>query len=77
MELSRKDFVVIEEYSFMGQQRFRVQVRGTNIVFNVEAGSREEAINKAIALASRIGLTKEVADTIRERMNVSLKDYRE
>ncbi len=74
MELSRKDFVVIEEYSFMGQQRFRVQVRGTNIVFNVEAGSREEAISKAIALASRVGLTKEVADTIRERVKAFSKE---
>ena len=74
MELSRKDFVVIEEYNFMGQQRFRVQVRGTNIVFNVEAGSREEAVDKAIALASRVGLTKEVADTIRERVKAFSKE---
>ncbi len=63
-----EDLVIIEKYVFLGQQRYRVQVKGTNIVFNVVASSDEEAIEKTIKLASKTGLSREVIELIRERL---------
>jgi len=39
---------LIEEYIIMGEHRFKLRLRGTNIVFNVSANSLEEAVSKAI-----------------------------
>ncbi len=69
MRLEKRDLVIVEEYSFLGQQRYRVQVKGTNIVFNVEADNPEKALEKALELAQRIGLTKDIAETIRQRIS--------
>ncbi len=68
MTLTREDFRVIEKYFFLNQIRYRVQVRGTNIVFNVQANSEEEALEKAVDLANKTGLTKEIIDKIKEQL---------
>lgn len=68
MLLTKKDFRVIEKYLFLNQTRFRIQVKGTNIVFNVQADTEEEAIEKAVDLAKKTGLTREIIDKIRERI---------
>jgi len=60
-------FKVLERYSFLGEERYRVTISGTNIVFNVRASSEEEAIDKANALAEKMGLTDEVIEELRNR----------
>lgn len=48
------EFEVLEKYVEDGRVRFRVRVKNTLIVFNVEASNEEEAIRKAKALAERM-----------------------
>jgi len=60
-------FKVLERYSFLGEERYRVAISGTNIVFNVRASSEEEAIDKANALAEKMGLTDEAIEVLRNR----------
>ncbi len=62
--ISKDDFEVIEEYELMGEKRFRLRLRGTNIVFNVAAEDREKAVEKALELARRLEIEK-VIDKIR------------
>ena len=69
--IDSRDLVIIEKYVFLGQQRYRVQVRDTNIVFNITATSDEEALEKAVNLARKTGLTKQVVEAIREKMRAS------
>jgi hypothetical protein len=65
--LNKNDLRIIERYVFLGEVRYRVQVVGTNIVFNVKALDEEEAINKALEIAEKIGLSEEDVEKIRER----------
>ncbi len=46
----------IEEYELLGEKRFRFQVKGTSIVINVAAKTREEAERKAYELAKSVGV---------------------
>lgn len=62
--IGREDFELIEEYELMGEKRFRLRLRGTNIVFNVAASSREEAVERALELAKRMEIDK-VVDKLR------------
>ena len=62
--ISKDDFEVIEEYELMGEKRFRLRLRGTNIVFNVAAEDREKAVEKALEIARRLEIEK-VVDKIR------------
>ncbi len=62
--LTRDDFEVIEEYELLGEKRFRVRLKGTNIVFNVSASSKEEAVERALELARRLEVDK-VVDKLR------------
>lgn len=66
--ISKSQLRIIEKYVFLGQLRYRVQVVGTNIVFNVSAESDDEALEKALELARKVGLTKEVIEEIRKRI---------
>lgn len=58
---------ILEEYSMAGEKRFRVLVRGTNIILNVEADTEEEALSKARELAEKMGLP-EVLGSIKARL---------
>jgi len=53
-----RDFEVIEEYYQHGVRRFRIRVRGSNVVINVAADSLEEALEKARRMAERIGVSR-------------------
>ncbi len=58
---------------FLGTLRYRVQIIGTNIVFNVKASTEEEALKKAINLAEKSGLTNEYIEKLRERFKALQK----
>lgn len=45
---------IIEEYIIEGQRRYRVKLKGTNIVVNVEAQSDEEALQKVAELMVKL-----------------------
>jgi len=62
--VDKQDFEVIEEYELMGEKRFRVRLKQTNLVFNVAASSREEAIEKALNIARSLEIEK-VLDKLR------------
>lgn len=49
------DLEVIDEYEVMGEKRFRVRVRGSNLVLNVSASTANEALTKARKLLERLG----------------------
>ncbi len=58
MSKQEKVLEVIEEYIIEGKKRFRVRVKGTNIVFNVSANSPNEAASRAAELALKLGIIK-------------------
>lgn len=66
--ISKKYFRIIEKYVFLGTNRYRVQIIGTNIVFNVKALTEEEALEKALKLAEKIGLTNEHIEKLQSRI---------
>lgn len=45
---------IIEEYILMGERRYRVKVKGSRLVVNVAAASREEALRKAREILERV-----------------------
>lgn len=65
--INKSYFKIIEKYIFLGELRYRVQIIGTNIVFNVKADSDEEAIDKSIKLAEKIGLNNEYIEALRDK----------
>jgi len=58
--MKKLDLEVIEEYELLGEKRFRVRIKGTNIVLNVSAENSEDAIKKAKELVERIRLNEVV-----------------
>ena len=67
--IDKKDLEILERYVFLGQSRYRVRLKETNILFNVNAISDDEALEKALEMARKIGLNKEVLDEIRGRFS--------
>ncbi|GEM_PF-517833 len=65
--VDRKDLEILERYTFLGQSRYRVRLRRTNIVFNINAINDEEAIEKALDMIKKIGLNDDVIDKISSR----------
>ncbi len=51
--MARYEFEVIEEYFLNGEHRFRLKVRGTNLIVNVSAETLQEAASKAAGLLDR------------------------
>lgn len=68
--INKSYFKIVEKYIFLGEIRYRVQITGTNIVFNIRADSDEEAIDKAVKLAEKIGLNNEYIEAIRDRYKI-------
>ncbi|MEM1706352.1 MAG: hypothetical protein QXO80_04775 [Thermosphaera sp.] len=64
--MSKRDLVIVEKYVFLGSERYRVNITGTNIVINVKAGSEEEALEKALLIAEKIKLTDSALDKLRK-----------
>ncbi|MGC9071096.1 MAG: hypothetical protein ACP5HK_00130 [Acidilobus sp.] len=52
--MPKYEFEVVEEYFLNGEHRFRLKVRGTNLVVNVAAASAEEAASKAASLLDKV-----------------------
>ncbi|MCC6010842.1 MAG: hypothetical protein LM556_00375 [Desulfurococcaceae archaeon] len=65
--VSKNDLSVLEEYVFQGEKRYRVCVKGTNIVVNVKAGDEKDAIMKALQILVQVGLTD---DSLRELRSI-------
>ena len=51
---------VIEEYELLGEKRYRLRIKGTNVIINVHADSSEEAVKKAVRILQEMGLLEEV-----------------
>lgn len=64
--VSKRDLVIVEKYVFLGSERYRVNITGTNVVINVKAGSEEEALEKALLIAEKIKLTDSALDKLRK-----------
>lgn len=41
---------LIEEYVIDGERRFKLRIKGTNLVFNVSGDNLEEAVKKATSM---------------------------
>jgi len=47
------EFEVVETYLLEGRRRFRLRVKGTNIIVNVEAEDEEEAARRAMRVLEK------------------------
>ncbi len=72
MELSKKDLLIKEKYVFLGQMRYRIQVVGTNIILNISAENDDEAYEKALNMTRKMGLTKDIVNMIKNRIQERL-----
>ena len=54
MKSGTVDLEIVEEYVIEGQRRYRVKLKGTNIVINVEAQNVEEALQKVAELMTKL-----------------------
>lgn len=48
-----------------GEKRFRICVKGTNIVVSVKASNEQEALTKALQVLSQVGLTSDSLNELR------------
>jgi len=53
LEGEEVEFEIVEVYMLDGQKRFRLRVKGTNIVVNVAAETPDEAGEKAASLLEK------------------------
>lgn len=70
-EISASDLTLVEKYVFLGKTRYRIALSGTNIVFNVEASSDDEAYMKVLEIIKRMGIDKRLLESIRAKMKKS------
>jgi hypothetical protein len=63
--VSRNDLTILEEYNFYGEKRYRVCVKGTNIVINVKANDEKDALTKTLQILEQVGLTEEALSELR------------
>jgi hypothetical protein len=70
-EISASDLTLVEKYVFLGKTRYRIALSGTNIVFNVEASSDDEAYMKVLEIIRRMGIDKRLLESIRAKMKKS------
>ncbi len=68
--MPKYEFEVVEEYFLNGERRFRLKVRGTNLIVNVTADNVDEAASKAAGLLDKTKaykLLKGGADSLKDR----------
>lgn len=53
-EVRERDYEILEEYVRHGMRRFKVRVKGSNMIFDVQADNAEEAIRRADDMARRM-----------------------
>lgn len=51
--MPRYEFEVVEEYFLNGEHRYRLRVKGTNVIVNVSADTLDEAASKAAGLLDK------------------------
>ncbi|MEM0000764.1 MAG: hypothetical protein QXH02_07675 [Desulfurococcaceae archaeon] len=64
--VSKSDLKVVEVYELLGEVRYRICVKGTNILVNVNAASEEDAFEKAIGILVQAGLDDESLEKLRK-----------
>lgn len=64
--VSKSDLKIVEVYELVGEVRYRICVKGTNILVNVSAMNEEEAYEKAISTLTQAGLDDESLERLRE-----------
>lgn len=64
--VSKRNLQLIERYEMLGETRYRLRVKETNIVLNVKALSEEEAYEKALRMLRDLGLSDEVIKKLQE-----------
>jgi mannitol/fructose-specific phosphotransferase system IIA component (Ntr-type) len=52
-----------------GEKRFRICVKGTNIIVNVKASNEQEAFTKALQVLNQVGLTNDSLNELRNLMS--------
>jgi hypothetical protein len=53
--LPKYEFELVEEYFLEGEHRYRLKVKGTNLIVNVAADTLEEAASKAAGILEQSG----------------------
>ncbi|MEM0001449.1 MAG: hypothetical protein QXS24_05390 [Desulfurococcaceae archaeon] len=71
--IAKSDLKITEVYELFGELRYRVCVKGTNIVVNVKALNDDEALNKAIEVLIQAGLDAESLDKLRKLVGEKAK----
>lgn len=64
--VSKSDLKIIEVYELVGEVRYRICVKGTNILVNVSATNEEDAFEKAISILTQAGLDDESLEKLRK-----------
>lgn len=52
---------LVEEYIIDGERRFKLRIKGTNLVFNVSGDNLEEAAKRAISMVKSLKLNSGAA----------------
>lgn len=71
--VTRDELRILERYELLGETRYRICIKGTNIVINVSADSDEEALAKALEILAKIKLTDESIMKIRGMKDTASK----
>jgi hypothetical protein len=53
-KMAKYEFEVVEEYFLNGEHRFRLKLKGTNIIVNVVAETPEEAASRAAGILDKV-----------------------
>ncbi|MEM4671258.1 MAG: hypothetical protein QXJ84_02680, partial [Desulfurococcaceae archaeon] len=64
--VSKSDLKIVEVYELLGEVRYRICVKGTNILVNVNSASEEDAFEKAIGILVQAGLDDESLEKLRK-----------
>ncbi|MCG2872864.1 MAG: hypothetical protein L7G94_02725 [Acidilobus sp.] len=53
-KMAKYEFEIVEEYFLNGEHRFRLKLKGTNIIVNVVAETPEEAASRATGILDKV-----------------------
>jgi hypothetical protein len=53
-KMTKYEFEIVEEYFLNGEHRFRLKLKGTNIIVNVVAETPEEAASRATGILDKV-----------------------
>ena len=64
--VSKSDLKLIETYQLIDETRYRICVKGTNIIVNVSAPNEDQALEKALSILIQAGLDDETLEKVRK-----------